>query len=303
MSVWPKISSTKITKTIVIRDLNYHVQEWGNLNAPKLFALHGWMDCGASFEFVASKLQDDFHIIAPDFRGHGKTQHVSTGYWLADYIADIDALLDHYQLDNSVNLLGHSKGGILSLMYAGIATERVAKVMSLDGLFFVPKPVDQTAKSYRQWLHQTKHGTPPKVYDNLAHLELSVRRNNPRMSDAMVSYLAKIWSKPFIDSTDLKGVEKVEIIHDRKHLDTITMRHQVEEFEAIWQEIQATVGIVMAKESPLFKLYQKKGAISKAEKLLKLKDENYFVVEDAGHMLHVEQPEETARCIRDFFIK
>jgi len=76
------------THSITVRNIKHNVHEWGNPELPTLFTLHGWMDCGASFEFIAEHLKNDFHIIAPDLRGYGDTEHVPTGYWLPDYIAD-----------------------------------------------------------------------------------------------------------------------------------------------------------------------------------------------------------------------
>ena len=82
--------------TVPIRGLDYHVRSWGEADAPKLFMLHGWMDVGASFQFLVDALQRDWHVIAPDWRGFGLSEWSADGYWFADYIADLDALLDHF---------------------------------------------------------------------------------------------------------------------------------------------------------------------------------------------------------------
>jgi len=250
-----------------------------------------------SILIIAEHLKNDFHIIAPDMRGYGDTEHVPTGYWLPDYIADIDALLDHFELNDNVNLLGHSKGGIISLMYAGIANTRINKLMSLDGLTFYTPNADKTAQNYRQWLGEVKNGTDPKVYNNLDHFKQSVSRNNPSLSDEMITYLATIWSRPL--SSDANG--KVEIKHDRKHLNTITLRHQDHEYKNLWKEVNATVGITMAENSRLHKYYQLNGDLEQAKDLLNIKEENNYLVKDSYHLLHIEQPKATAKCIQDFF--
>jgi len=66
------------TDKLLVRGLNYHIQEWGDSSNPTLFLLHGWMDCGASFKFIAEYLARDFHLIAPDWRGFGETEHASS---------------------------------------------------------------------------------------------------------------------------------------------------------------------------------------------------------------------------------
>jgi len=79
-------------KKLNVRGLNYQIQEWGSPSKPLLFLLHGWMDCGASFKFIAEHL-DDFFLVAPDWRGFGETDH-APGYWFADYYADLEFILN-----------------------------------------------------------------------------------------------------------------------------------------------------------------------------------------------------------------
>eukprot|EP01036_Dinobryon_divergens_P059800 gene59800-79760_t len=72
---------------ITIRGLRTHVRHWGREGAPKLFMVHGWMDVGASFQFVVDCLQGDWHVIAPDWRGFGLTERTqSDTYWFPDYV-------------------------------------------------------------------------------------------------------------------------------------------------------------------------------------------------------------------------
>jgi len=86
-----------------VRGLEYHVQEWGDSSKPSIFLLHGWMDCGATYKFAAQYLENDFHLIAPDLRGFGDTEHAQ-GYWFPDYFADLEVLLDHYSPMSPVNV-------------------------------------------------------------------------------------------------------------------------------------------------------------------------------------------------------
>ena len=71
----------------------HHVLTWGDPAAPKLFLLHGWMDVAASFQFLVDAFARDWYVIAPDLRGYGQSAWQPQGYWFADYIADLEALL------------------------------------------------------------------------------------------------------------------------------------------------------------------------------------------------------------------
>src|SRR5688572_16055982 len=104
------IKESSRSEFITVRGLNYHVRQWGTAGAPKLFLLHGWMDVAASFQFLVDALRREWHVIAPDWRGFGETdvptRYPGTqSYWFPDYLADLEALLDHYEPTGSVDLV------------------------------------------------------------------------------------------------------------------------------------------------------------------------------------------------------
>ena len=120
-----------------IRGLRYHVRTWGDPSSPKLFLLHGWMDVAASFQFLVDELEKDWYVLAPDWRGYGLTEWPQDGYWFADYVGDLDALVEALSPSEPVNLVGHSLGGNVAGMYAGLRPSRVRRLISLEG-FGVP---------------------------------------------------------------------------------------------------------------------------------------------------------------------
>ncbi len=84
------------TRIVPLRGVRYHLYVWGEAlpaEAPTLLCLHGWGDLGASFQFLADVLPADWRILAPDWRGFGRSQHNVGPYWFPDYLADLDALL------------------------------------------------------------------------------------------------------------------------------------------------------------------------------------------------------------------
>ena len=121
---------------VPIRNLRYHVLTWGDPAPGKvpLVMVHGWMDVAASYQFVVDALRDDHYVIAPDWRGYGLTE-VPHGdnYWFPDYLADLDFLLDHFSPETPVNLVGHSMGGNIAMLYAGSRPQRIRKLVNLEG--------------------------------------------------------------------------------------------------------------------------------------------------------------------------
>ena len=96
---------------IEIRSLKCHVRRWGPADAPPLVLLHGSRDCGATFQFMIDAFARDYHFIAPDWRGYGRTDWNPQGYWFQDYLVDLDLMLDALVPDTPVTLIGHSLGG------------------------------------------------------------------------------------------------------------------------------------------------------------------------------------------------
>jgi pimeloyl-ACP methyl ester carboxylesterase len=112
--------------------VRYHVREWGADGAPQLFLLHGWMDVSASFQFLVDALSADWRVIAPDWRGFGLTEWRGDAYWFPDYLGDLDAILRFYSPEAAVTLIGHSMGGNVACLYAGVRPARVRRLVALD---------------------------------------------------------------------------------------------------------------------------------------------------------------------------
>ena len=277
-----------------VRGLGYHIHQWGEPKNPKIFAIHGWMDSGASFQYIASNLAKTFHIIAPDLRGFGNSGHDVNGYWFPDYFADLEVILNHYSANQKVNLLGHSMGGNIVLLYAGIRPNRVEKVFSLDALGIQQTTPNDSAMKYRQWLDQIEKQTPEKTYPDIQTFEQSIQRNHPRLSDDTIRFLAKSWSKQNHQGEFI-------LRHDKKHLNTNPIRYNHDDITAIWGQIEARVGLLMAEDSPIYQQYVTSSRLEHARKLLNISDQDYHCIQSCGHMVHLEQPTKTASCINSFF--
>jgi pimeloyl-ACP methyl ester carboxylesterase len=280
---------------ITVRNLQYHIRHWGNNDAPVLFMLHGWMDVSASFQFLVEALQRDWHVIAPDWRGFGLTDFAASGYWHPDYLADLEAVLQHYASQQPVNLLGHSLGANIAGIYAGVRPQRIAKLVLLEG-FGVPTthPTD-APKRYATWLDELQNPPVLRPYASQADVATRLQKNNPRLSDARAMFLAGHWAAP-----DKSG--NWSLLADPQHRLTNPTLYRVEEIMACWQKITAPVLWVEAKNSELVPRFGSP-EIARAEidrRIAHIADATILMVDEAGHMLQHDQPEILARAIDEF---
>lgn len=287
---------TSRSEFIKIRDYQYHCLHWGNADAPILFMLHGWMDVGASFQFVVDNLKQDWHVIAPDLRGFGATTGPGTDtYWFPDYLADLDALLFHYSPDAPVNLLGHSMGGNIVALYAGIRPERIANLVVLEGFGLPTTKPAQAPGRYRKWLDELRTTPVMKNYRSIAEVAQRLQKTNKRLSNERAAFLARHWS-----SENAQG--EWVILGDPAHKNSSPVLYRVEEVMACWEAISAPVMWVEAADTEIWDWIggKEKGRAEADRRLTYFKKVQQHLIQNAGHMLHHDQPEELARLIEQF---
>jgi pimeloyl-ACP methyl ester carboxylesterase len=114
--------------------LRLHYVDWGNSEAPPLVLVHGGQDHCRNWDWVAQDLRRDYHVIAPDLRGHGDSEHSASGdYSMASYVYDLAQLI-HQQKLAPVRIIAHSLGGNIALRYAGVFPDNVSKIVAIEGL-------------------------------------------------------------------------------------------------------------------------------------------------------------------------
>ncbi len=178
------------SQRLALRGLEHRVLTWGRRDAPMLFLLHGWMDVGASFQFLVDALRGTWHVVAPDLRGFGQSAWQPQGYWFADYIADLEALLDHFAPGQAVNLVGHSLGGNIAMHYAGVRPQRVARLVSLDGFGIPAEDPGAAPGKYAKWLDALRDPPSFRPYADLDAVAARLRKNNPRLPADKAAFLA-----------------------------------------------------------------------------------------------------------------
>ena len=139
------------TFTLTIPGFSIACKSWGNPDAPLILALHGWLDNANSFDLLAPYLSDNFYLVAIDLPGHGFSSHLPSGcyYHLIDGIFTIVQIIDALQ-HQKVHLLGHSLGGCIASLFAGVAPERILSLALIEAL----GPLTSPEKSCRQQLSQ-----------------------------------------------------------------------------------------------------------------------------------------------------
>src|SRR4030095_1525750 len=114
------------TETLALRGLKFQLYRWSGTDPRPLVLVHGWGDTSETWQFVVDQLSPARTVVAVDMRGFGRTQRPDRRYWFPDYLADLDALLDHLSPDAPLDLVGHSMGGNIVMLYAGVAPPRRA---------------------------------------------------------------------------------------------------------------------------------------------------------------------------------
>ncbi|TDN56643.1 pimeloyl-ACP methyl ester carboxylesterase [Azoarcus indigens] len=280
---------------LAVRGLRYHVREWGEEGAPKLFMLHGWMDASASFQFIVDALASDWHVIAPDWRGFGASGWGGGDvYWFPDYFADLDVLLHHFQPDGRVRLLGHSMGGNVALMYAGIRPGRVERIVALDAFGLADRPAEDAPGRYEKWLAELGAPVSFRSYPDRAALAERLLHNDSRLSPERAAWLA-----------EHVGVEEGEggfrMAGDPVHRRVNPVLYRRAEAEACWRRCSAPVLMVEPLEPELRRRIGVDDEQHQAA-LRCFRDLRLERIPDAGHNLHHHQAETVARIAEAFLL-
>ncbi len=281
---------------IAVRGLRYHVLHWGAEDAPKLFMLHGWMDVAASFQFVVDALKGNWHVIAPDWRGFGLSERPQLDtYWFPDYVGDLDAIVDHYAPGEAINLLGHSMGGNVVSLYAGVRPQRVRRLINLEGFGMPVSKPEQSPKRYAKWLDELKEPATLRTYPSEQAVAQRLQKTNPRLPDERAAFLAKHWSSQVGD-----GVWEIQ--GDPAHKKSTPLLYQVEEVLACWRAITAPVLWVEAEDTNMWQWMgpKEQARVEIDRRLGNLKQVTARMMPDAGHMLHHDQPQLLAEMIEEF---
>jgi len=285
----PRIASSSAWHDI--RGVRYHVYEWGNRDNPLLVLLHGLGDTGASFQFLVDELERDWFVIAPDWRGFGLSHCRCDSYWFPDYIADLDGLLQIYQPDEPVNLLGHSMGANAAGIYAGTFPERVAKFVNVEGFGLADNDSGNAPSNYRRWVEQSRQMPAYSTYPELEDLARRINRRSPGMSPEQAMFVAGHWAERGEDGL-------IHLRADPAHKLPNAVQYRRAEAEACWNSVTAPVLLVVGENTD-FKAAMKVW-LDPDESRHPFHGAESVEIPGAGHMVHFEAPAALARATEGF---
>ena len=289
------------SRHVSLRGLDAHVLTWGETSAPKLFLLHGWMDVAASFQFLVDALAHAWYVIAPDLRGYGRSAWQAQGYWFADYIADLEALLDVFAPGESVHLAGHSLGGNVVLHYAGVRPARVRAVISLDGFGIPIEHANESPAKLARWLDALLDPKDFATYASFDAVADRLQKNNARLPRDKAEFLARHWAEPAAGG-------RVRLVSDPRHRLPFPTVYRIEETYAVWRNITAPALWVVGTDSNIPKWLSEHpegeggadGLAGVRRRLTHVPHGRLVTIADAGHMLHHDQPVAVAAAMEAF---
>ncbi len=264
----------------------------GDASLPPVIAVHGLRDHALGMFEVLEPLSKDHHVIALDLRGHGHSDKLQT-YTMIQFMADLKALYDHFDL-KSARLIGHSLGGHIAMRFAATYPERVEKLVLLDGMGPPGQPDGGTLTEIQEML---RSGIDPvaaitgnrRSMPNAEDAKLRLRKNNPSLSEGLLDLIVEEGTEPHEEGgIRWRWESAVNMIWS-------TFSHA--ETETLVSLIECPVLIVtgdrgldywtqMRPELRDHDFYESE--LRRREKLFS--DARHIVIEDAGHMLHYDQP-------------
>lgn len=273
--------------------LRLHYVDWGNPLAPPLILLHGGRDHCRNWDWVAEALCDQYHIIAPDLRGHGDSAWSASGhYTMASYIYDLAQLI-HQQELAPVSIVAHSLGGNIASRYAGIYPEAVRRLVVIEGIGPPPRPpgvapsrsIDQRM---REWIDESRSlsGRLPRRYATIDDALKRMQEENPHLSAAQARHLTQHGVNQNED-----GTYSWKFDHYVRQWPPYDMtRDQIAE---LWGSITCKTLLVYGTES---------WATSPAVdgRLEYFKNAEVLAVEKAGHWVHHDQLDFFLQRVRAF---
>lgn len=278
--------------TLDVRGLTLCLCHWGPETGPAVVILHGFLDQGAAWAEVAEPLaQRGYRVVAPDQRGHGRSGHVGVGgyYHFPDYVTDLDAVVRWLGAEGrgpeaaateAIVLVGHSMGGTVASLYAGLMPERVAALVVIEGLG--PPSLDAKAAADQFRRHVTELACPPS-HRPIASLEQAMermRRYAPELSEAKARRLAERVTEPCDGGLAWRW--------DPLHRTRAAIAFDEERYLAILARVTAPVTLVVGSRSWFrFDISRRQAALVDLER----------VEIPSGHNPHHDMPHRLAQII------
>jgi pimeloyl-ACP methyl ester carboxylesterase len=282
-------------RTVDAQGLPIHFLEWGEPAGEPVVLVHGFLDMAASWQAFVDCLertqQKPLWIVAPDCRGHGDSGWVGPGgyYHFPDYVFDLDCVIGALGAPRCA-LIGHSMGGTISWLYAGTFPERIIGLVIIEGVGPPGMNFSDAPLRMKAWISevQQRGRNHFREYASVEAGARQLRQTNPRLAEAAALDLARAAMK---QNASGKWRWKFDPLH-RTAAPQPFYTAQALEF---LRRIQCPVLIVDGAQS-----HQQRRA-DKQQRYDALARHTRVVIDDAGHMVHQDNPQDLARAIAAFF--
>jgi pimeloyl-ACP methyl ester carboxylesterase len=279
--------------TFISQRLRLNYFDWGNADAPPLVLVHGGRDHARNWDWVAARLRDRWHIIAPDLRGHGDSQWSMDGsYAMPGLIYDLAQLVRQRQLA-PVTLIGHSLGGNIAIRYAGIFPEQVRRLVAIEGLGLSPTAMAERlarplSERMRLWV-EAQRGLArrvPRRYETIEDAMARMQAANKHLSPAQANHLTRYGINQNEDGTYSWKFDPYLYVFP-------PVDATVEDVERLWANIACPTLLIYGKQS---------WASNPLEdgRARHFKNARVVMVENAGHWVHHDQTEFFLKTVQDF---
>jgi pimeloyl-ACP methyl ester carboxylesterase len=273
--------------------LRLHYVDWGNRDAPPMLLVHGGRDHCRNWDWVAEQFRDDYHIIAPDLRGHGDSQWMIGGsYNQIDYVYDIAQLL-HQTRMTPVTIISHSLGGSISVSYTALYPDTVKKLVAIEGMGPPPQMIKErlsqpTKDRLRFWIDDLRKisGRLPRRYASIEEAFQRMQSENPHLNEARARHLT------------VHGVNQNEDGTYSWKFDNYVRAFPpigipFEELYKLYAEITCPTLLVRGTESWA-------SDPSKDGRAEHFQDATVVNIEKAGHWVHHDQLDQFVALVKDF---
>lgn len=273
-----------------IRGVDYEVSEWGDPKQPLLFWLHGWGDAGATFQFVVDQFNEDWFVVAPDFRGFGGSSADVAAFWFPDYLADLDRLIDIYSPNEPAVLIGHSMGANIGGLFAGAMPARVSAFVNVEGFGLNDTDPGEAPARYRRWIEAGRSEPAFSTYPDFGSLAERIIKRSPRIDRARAEFVARCWA------AERDG--KVVLRANPQHKLPNAVLYRRAESEACWRNVNTPVLLVAGSDSEFANAADARLDTGSLD--LPFPEASTVVIDDSGHMMHFEAPRALASAIESF---
>jgi pimeloyl-ACP methyl ester carboxylesterase len=271
-----------------VRGLKHRLTWWGEPTDTPIVLLHGFQDCGDTWQFLVDRLPHTWSLVAPDWRGFGGSEWATSGYWFPDYLADLEALLDVLVPKARARVIGHSMGANVAALYSGIRPDRLQWFVNLEGLGLPRTQPREAPSRYAKWLDELKEPLIEGRYDSVQQLAGMLVKRNPRLSADRAAFIARAWTRD--------TGRGVSLAFDPRHRLVNPILYRREEAEACWSHAVIPMLLLTGEKSGHGERLAAFGERLNAP----FPGAQVETVPGVGHMMHHEDPEAVAARIISF---